>query len=191
MEILEGTLLYTPAECFHWRGSFHSLSTGGGASSLPMSRTVPGSSSRFGWARLGLIKVIVFSTFIKVITWQKNHSPVDFRYALTVLESPTQALQIPVVYVEHHPLHVEASGNIWNWKYASEGLCSLSSSWQLLCLVVCIHMTSPPSDWSTQNLWLFIGQQNKEGPAFIGQKHLARGVLIQDISSFPFKRCTL
>merc|ERR1719382_2009853 len=27
----------------------------------------------------------------------------------TVLESPTQALQVPVVYIEHHPLHVEAS----------------------------------------------------------------------------------
>ena len=58
-------------------------------------------------------------------------------------------------------------------------------------------MTSPPSDWSTQNLWLLIGQQNKEGPAFIGQKHLARGVLIQDISSFllsdaPYKvKCRL
>ena len=115
VEILEETLLYTPAECFHWRGSFHSLSTAGGASSLPMSRTVPGSSSRFDWAHLGLIKVIVFGAFIKVITWQKNHSPVDFRYALTVLESPTQALQVPVVYVEHHPLHVEASGNMWNW----------------------------------------------------------------------------
>ena len=72
---LRGLFLYTPAECFHWRGSFHSLSTGGGASSLPMSRTVPGSSSRFGWARLGLIKVIVFSTFIKVITWQKKSQP--------------------------------------------------------------------------------------------------------------------
>ena len=67
----KGTFLYTPAECFHWRGSFHSLSTGGGASSLPMSRTVPGSSNHFGWALLGLIKVIVFGTFIKVITWQK------------------------------------------------------------------------------------------------------------------------
>ena len=70
----KGTFLYTPAECFHWRGSFHSLSTGGGASSLPMSRTVPGSSSRFDWALLGLIKVIlvfclfVFGAFIKVIT---------------------------------------------------------------------------------------------------------------------------
>ena len=44
---VQGHFVYTPAECFHWRGSFHSLSTGGGASSLPMSRTVPGSSSHF------------------------------------------------------------------------------------------------------------------------------------------------